>query len=145
MLYKGKVEVNLAGRWDKGFTKPMWVISSLKVKPSEALEIYGLRMKIEECFRNLKSLLDLDKIMNKKRVNMEKMVALTLLAYSIGLLIGEEIRDRVYSVEKRKQYSGLFILLKRQNSMVRRIWKDIMESVYSFFRRLVFGNVRSHV
>lgn len=145
VLYKGKVEVNLAGRWEKGFKKPMWVISSLKVNPSEALEIYGLRMKIEECFRNLKSLLDLDKIMNKKRVNMEKMVALTLLAYSIGLLLGEEIRDRVYVGAKWKQYSGLFILLKRSDGAVKRIWKDIVESVYSFFRTLVFGNVRTHV
>ena len=145
VLYKGKVEVNLAGKWEKGFKKPMWVISSLNVEPSEALGIYGLRMKIEECFRNLKSLLDLDKIMNKKRVNMEKMVALTLLAYSIGLLLGEEIRDRVYVGAKWKQYSGLFILLKRSDSAVKRIWKDIVEAVHSFFRTLVFGNVRTHV
>ena len=145
VFYKGKVEVNLAGKWEKGFAKPMWVISSLRVEPSEALEIYGLRMKIEECFKSLKSLLDLDKIMNKKRVNMEKMVALTLLAYSIGLFLGEEIRDRVYVGEKWKQYSGLFILLKRSDNAVRRVWKDIMKSVHSFFRRLVFGNVRTHV
>ena len=31
------------------------------------------------------------------------------------------------------------------DNAVKRIWKDIMESVYSFFRRLVFGNVRNHV
>ena len=145
VFYKGKVEVNLAGKWEKGFSKPMWVISSLGIKPSQALEIYGLRMKIEECFRSLKDLLDLDKIMNKKQENMEKMVALTLLAYSIGLLLGEEIRDRVYTGEKWNQYSGLFILLKRSDNAVKRIWKDIMKSVYSFFRTLVFGHVRTHV
>jgi len=145
VYYKGKVAVNLSGKWEKGFKKPIWVISSIGIKPSEALKIYDLRMKIEECFRNLKSLLDLDKIMNKKQANMEKMVALTLLAYSIGLLLGEEIRDRVYTGEKWKQYSGLFILLKRSDGIVRRIWEDIMNAVYSLFRGLVYGYVRSHV
>ena len=144
VYYKGNVEVNLAGKWEKGFKEPIWVISSLGIKPSESLSIYGLRMKIEECFKSLKDLLDLDKIMNKKRANMEKMMALVLLAYSIGLLIGEEIRDRVYG-KKWKQYSGLFILLKRSDSIVMRIWKDIMESVYLFFRRLVSGYVRTNV
>jgi len=139
------VEVNLAGKWEKGFQEPMWVISSTDIEPSEALEIYGFRMKIEECFRHLKSLLDLDKIMNKKQVNMEKMVALVLLAYSIGLLIGEQIRSRVYSATKRKQYSGLFILLKRSDGKVKRIWKDIMDSAYLIFRTFVFGYVRNHV
>jgi hypothetical protein len=145
VYYKGKVEVNLAGKWERGFKEPMWVISSLGIEPSEALNIYDVRMKIEECFRSLKSLLDLDKIMNKKQANMENMVALTLLAYSIGLLLGEEIRDRVYTGEKWKQYSGLFILLKRSDGIVRRIWQDIIHSVYSLFRTLVFGHVRTHV
>ena len=40
-------------------------------------------------FRGLKSLLELDKIMNKGRELMEKMVAMMLLVYSIALLIGE--------------------------------------------------------
>ncbi len=145
VYYKNNVEVNLAGRWDKGFNEPMWVISSLKLKPSEALEIYGLRMKIEECFRDVKSLLDLDKIMNKKRGNMEKMMALVLLSYSIGLLIGEEIRERLYTGRKRKLFSGLFILLKRKDSVLKEIWKDIMNAVYSIFTRIVFGHVRTHV
>ena len=60
--YRG--EVNLAGKWDKGFAEPMWVISSTGLEPSEALKIYPFRMKIEECFRDLKGLLNLDKIMN---------------------------------------------------------------------------------
>jgi len=145
VYYEGNVEVNLAGMWDKGFNEPMWVISSLNLKPSRALEVYGLRMKIEECFRDTKNLLDLDKIMNKKRINMEKMVALALLAYSIGLLIGEEIRERLYTGRKRKLYSGLFILLKRNDSIVKQIWEDIMNAVYYLFTRIVFGYVRTHV
>ena len=145
VYYKGTVEVNLAGKWEKGFHEPMWVISSPGLSPSRALEIYGLRMKIDESFRDMKSLLDLDRIMSKKRVNMEKMVALVLLAYAIGLLIGEEIRERLYIGRKRKLYSGLFILLKRSDSIVTQIWEDIMSAVLCLFRRIVFGYVRTHV
>lgn len=145
VYYKGNVEVNLAGKWEAGFNEPMWVICSLNLKPSRALGVYGLRMKIDECFRDTKNLLDLDKIMNKKRVNMEKMVALVLLAYSIGLLIGEEIRERLYTGRKRKLFSGLFILLKRNDNIVKQIWEDIMNAVYSIFTRIVFGYVRTHV
>jgi len=93
----------------------------------------------------MKSLLDLGKIMNKKRENMEKMVALVLLAYSIGLLIGQEIRERLYNERKRKLYSGLFILLKRNDNIVRKVWKDIMNAAYSLFIGIVFGHVRTHV
>ncbi len=143
VYYKGKTQVNVAGRWEVGFNEPIWVITSME--PSEALDIYGLRMKIEECFRDMKNLLDLDKVMNKKRVNMEKMVALALLSYSIGLLIGEEIRERLYTVKKRKLFSGLFILLKRNDNIVKRVWEDIIQSVSLFFSRLVFGHVRTHV
>jgi hypothetical protein len=76
---------------------------------------------------------------------MEKMVALALLAYAIGLLIGEEIRDRVYTGKKRKKFSGLFILLKRNDNIVEQIWEDVMKAVYSLFTRIVFGYVRTHV
>ncbi|MCL0097614.1 transposase [Dehalococcoidia bacterium] len=100
VYYKGKVKVNprtwpgtgLAGRWDRGLREPLWVISDLE--PEEAMAIYQDRMKIEQSFRDLKSLLGLDKIMNKGRERMEKMVAMMLLAYSIALLIGEETCPR---------------------------------------------------
>jgi len=145
VYYKGNVAVNLAGKWEKGFKEPMWVISSTNISSSRALEVYGLRMKIEESFRDMKSLLALDKIMNKKRENMKKMVALLILAYSIGLILGEEIRDRLYNERKRKLYSGLFILLKRNDNIIRRIWKDIMNTAYSLFNVIVSGNVRTNV
>jgi ABC-type proline/glycine betaine transport system permease subunit len=45
-------------------------------------------MKIEESFRDMKNLLGLEKLMNKRRDHMEKMVALLLLAYAIGLGLG---------------------------------------------------------
>lgn len=94
VFYKGKVKVNLAGQWKKGFSGPLWVISSLE--PEEALEIYHARMKLEESFKDLKSLLNLNKLMNKNRHNLEKMIAMVLLAYAVGVLVGEALRDRTY-------------------------------------------------
>ena len=143
VYYKGKVEVNLIGKWDKGFSEPMWVISNLP--PEEALEIYSCRMKIEESFRDLKSQLNLDKIMNKKRDNMEKMIALVLLAYSIGLLLGEGVRDRIYEGKKWRCYSGLFILLKQKIHLSENAIDEVINEVYLLFTRIVLGYVRTHV
>ena len=93
VFYRGKVRGNLAGEWRKGFKEPLWVFSNLD--PEEALEIYRGRMKVEETFKDLKSLLGLEKVMNKKRENLEKMIALLLLACSIGLLVGEGLREEI--------------------------------------------------
>lgn len=143
VYYKGKVEVNISGKWDKGFSEPMWVISNLP--PEEAIEIYKLRMKIEESFRDLKDLLSIDKIMNQKQDNMEKMASMVLLSYSIGLLIGEGIREVEYTGKKRKLYSGLFILLKRKILLSEAVIADIINNVYLFFCDIVLCNVRTHV
>jgi len=83
LYYKGKVKVNVAGRWDKGFKEAIWIITSLDTE--DGLRIYDERMKIEEGFRDLKGLLNLEKIMNKKMENMEKVIGLVLIAYAIGL------------------------------------------------------------
>ncbi len=107
VFYKGQVKVNLAGWWRKGFKEPLWVISSLA--PGAALEIYQARMKIEESFKDLKSLLNLHKLMNKKQENLEKLLALVMLAYAIGLLVGEQLRDQRYgSGEKMEAVFGPF-------------------------------------
>jgi len=143
VYYKGKIEVNLAGKWDKGFSEPMWVISNLP--PEEALEIYAKRMKIDESFRDLKSLLNLEKIMNKKQINMEKMIALVLLAYTIGLLLGEGFRDRMYEGKKWRRYSGLFILLKQKIQLSRKVLAEVINDIYLLFMRIVLGNVRTYV
>ena len=143
VCYKGKITVNLAGLREKGFREPLWVISNLK--PEEALEIYRARMKIEESFKDLKSLLGLDKIMNKSRERMEKMVAMVMLAYAIGLLIGEDIRDRIYTGKKWKLFSGLFIILKQRLNLTRKTLRDIINRVHLHFREMVLGNVRSYV
>jgi len=143
VYYKGKVEVNLIGKWDKGFVEPIWVISNLP--PEEALEIYSFRMKIDESFKDLKSQLSLDRIMNKKRDNMEKIIALVLFAYSIGFLLGEGFRDRMYEGKKWCRYSGLFILLRQKIQLSEEVIAEVMDNVYLFFMRIVLGYVRTHV
>jgi hypothetical protein len=56
-LYKKEVRVHVIGRWKKGFGRPLWVMTSLDLH--RGLEPYLQRMKIEESFRDLKSLLGL--------------------------------------------------------------------------------------
>ena len=87
----------------------IWVATS--IDPNRALEIYQDRMKIEESFKDLKCLLVLERIMIKDRHYMEKLIMLVLIAYTIGVLVGEKIWDRMYRSEKKwNRYSGLFIL-----------------------------------
>jgi len=73
-------------------------------------------MQIEQSFKDAKGLLGLDKLMNKTQHHLEQLIALVLLAYAIGLWIGEAVRDRIYEVggEKWRAYAGLFILLRQQ-------------------------------
>ena len=97
------------------------------------MEIYGLRMKIEESFRDIKDLLNIDKIMNYKRDNMEKMISMVLLSCSIVLLIGERIREVGYAGKKRKLYSGVFILLRRKVLLSEAVIADIINDTYLLF------------
>jgi hypothetical protein len=106
VIYLGKVKGNLAGYWAPGLEEPVWVFSNLE--PEKALEIYRSRMKIEQSFRDLKGLLGLEKVMSKKLENLEKLIAFMLLAYAVGLLIGETIRDEVYRGKKAPGLLGAF-------------------------------------
>ena len=112
VFYKGQIFVNLVGIWRKGLSEPMWVMTNLDAQ--DALSIYLQRMKIEEAFRDMKSLFGLEKLMNKHRDQMEKMIALLLIAYSISLWLGETLRAAIYPENSRKHhlYSGLFVFLK---------------------------------
>lgn len=65
VFYMGKVFVNMIGVWKAGFSKPLWVMTNLSAK--QGLTIYSQRMKIEESFRDLKNLLGMEKLMNKRR------------------------------------------------------------------------------
>ena len=75
---------------------------------------YLQRMKIKEAFRDLKSLLNFHKLMNKHRTQMEKMVAFLQIAYAIVLILGEALRNHLFLEGSRKQpmFSGPFLFLK---------------------------------
>ena len=94
LRYRNQVPVNIIGIWRPGMREPLWVMSNLA--PERALKIYLGRMKIEEAFRDLKSLLGLDRPMNKTQHNMEQLAVLTMIAYAVGLLVGEALRDELY-------------------------------------------------
>jgi hypothetical protein len=55
VYYKGNVKMNLIVIWKKGMKEAMWIATN--IDPKKALEIYLDRMKIEESFKDLKSLL----------------------------------------------------------------------------------------
>jgi hypothetical protein len=98
VYYRGRVKVNLVGHWKRGLKEALWVISTLECE--KALEIYQARMNIEQTFKDAKSLLGMDRVMNKQRGYMEKMVALLLIGYALGVLVGEEVRDLLYGGKK---------------------------------------------
>ena len=144
VFYMGKVFVNLIGVWKDGFSKPLWVMTNLDAR--QGLIIYSQRMKIEESFRDLKNLLGMKKLMNKRRDHMEKMVALLLIAYTIGLWLGETLRSTLFpeGTRKHKLYSGLFVLLKLKLTLSRREFLPISTLALSSFSNLIWG-VRSNV
>ena len=90
----------------------MWVMTDMEAMLG--LAYYLQRMKIEQAFRDLKSLLNFQKLMNKGRTQMEKMVAFMLIAYTIALIVGEALRTQLFSDNSRKHsiFSGPFILIK---------------------------------
>jgi hypothetical protein len=163
--YKGKVRVNVIGYWQKGYAEPLWVMTNLKAEVGG--QIYFARMKIEETFRDLKSLLGLEKVMNQQQAKMEQLVALVLLAYTLGVLVGEELRDVLYGAsqvstptgqrtsqvpnrirrpgQKWKLYSGLFLLLKQKLDVSHDQANQIVRTVLDRFRQMVHHPVRTFV
>lgn len=87
------MQVNLIGIGKEGNAEPLWGMTDLD--PEEGFWLYLKRMKIDN-FRDLKNLLGLERPVNKRWEYMEKMVALLLLVYAIGLLVGESLRDYLY-------------------------------------------------
>ena len=147
----------MIGVWRKGHAEPLWVMSNLA--PEQALSIYTARMKIEESFRDLKSLLSFDKLMNKSQQHMEQMAALVMLAFTLGYLVGEAVRDELYGpppaaetaaatapmtetaqskVQRKWQlYSGLFIVLKRKIALSNKRLRDLQNQAVAEFAQLV--------
>lgn len=103
VYYQGEVEVNIAAFWQEGHKEPLWVMGNLP--PERLIEVYGQRMKIEQTFKDSKSLMNLEKVMNKGREQLEKTLALVLVAYSLALMIGEGARDEAYG-DSREEKRG---------------------------------------
>jgi hypothetical protein len=164
VFYLGVVKVNLIGYWRKSLSKPLWVMTSLE--PKRGMDIYQARMKIDESFRDCKDLLHLPKAMNKRQDYLEKMIALALIAFVVGYLFGEAVRDVCYGKLEADQvtavllgevpeqvsanrkwhlYSGLFILLKQKPRLPDETLLSIAKSVAQVFPKLVYGPVRSFV
>jgi len=52
---------------------------------------YPARMKLDQTFPDLKSLLDMTRLMTKKQTIMGKMLAMWVLVYALGLLPRESV------------------------------------------------------
>lgn len=146
VFYKGQVRVNLIAHWQANAHQPLWVMTNLE--PRQGLHIYRQRMKIEVCFRDLKSLLGLDRLMNKHQDRMEKIIALLMLAYAICLLVGEAIRTELFGpgrTGKSLLFSGPFLLLKHRFRLSRSRLRSIWLSSLADFARLVLPPVPTYV
>ena len=145
VLYKEQVPVNVIGRWQHGFSEPLWVMTDLD--PQRAFGLYQQRMKIDESFRDLKSLLGLRKLMNKSQKNMEQTVALVLIAYAIAVLVGEALRDQLFppTSKKWRTCSGLFILLKHNASLPAQVVRQTATDVLHVFLSIVHCPVPTYV
>ncbi|HSG44150.1 MAG TPA: transposase [Anaerolineales bacterium] len=105
----------------------------------QGLSFYEQRMKIEETFKDLKSLLGRDKLMCQKRHWMEQMVCLTLIAFANGLVLGETLRAHIFPKTSRKYklYSGLFVLLKLKLTIVFLAFRRICKTASQTFQIIV--------
>jgi len=144
IFYMGKVFVNVIGWWKEGLNEPIWIMTNLPAE--QGLAFYLQRMKIDQAFKDLKNLLGMDKMMCQKRHWMEKMVSLALIAYAIGLVLGETLRSYLFpeTSRKRKLYSGLFVVLKLKFSLPYQVYKQITLHALESFRMIALP-VRSFV
>jgi len=110
-------------------------------RPEEALEIYKLRMKIEESLKDLKSLPKLDKIMNKSQEYLEKMIDMVMLAFYHRANDRESIRETSYKGKNAENYSGLFIFLKRLRQIPLATIVAAIASALALFKYIVLGFV----
>ena len=56
-----------------------------------------------------------------------------------GFLVGEKIRDRAYSGNKWRNYSGLFILLKQKVNLAKDKIREGVDKTIAFIKRIVLG------
>lgn len=142
--YKGKVRVNVVDFWDPRFGEPLWVMTDLL--PVQALDIYQQRMKLEESIRDMKNLLGMDRVMAKSQRNMEQVLALLMIAYAIGLFIGEKLHEYpAHSAGKWKRHAELFLWLKNPLEFSARDIEQAILDALGSFSKLVLGPVPTHV
>jgi hypothetical protein len=161
VYYKGTVSLNVIGIWQPGYQKTIGVMTNLA--PETGLALYFQRMKIEICFRDLKSLLHLHQIMNKSQTSLEKMIAMVRLAYAISLVIGAASRDvpdaqidpqdfnllQIPATEKSCRwflFSGPFLLIKQRYRLPAATLASIVRISLTIFSSIILAqNVRSLV
>ncbi len=69
------------------------------------------------------------------------MIDIIMLAYTIGLLIGESIRETTYKGQKAENYSGLFIFLKHLRQIPISSIVAAIASALILFKSIVLGVV----
>jgi hypothetical protein len=164
VFYLGKIPVHLIGYWRKGLSNPIWIMTNLD--PEYGREVYQARMKVEMTFKDCKDRLRLTRVMNKTQQNMEKIICLALIAYTVGVLFGEAVRDVAYghanpdqipdllfgdlpnditSGYKWQLYSGFFILTRQKLNLPEDTLSAIARAVTLVFSKLVSGYVPSFV
>ena len=86
-------------------------------------------------------------------------MALMMIAYALGVLVGEAIRDHKYPIpedseqanvtktqgKRRRLYSGLFILLKHNIDLAADTLNELIHQVLILFVTLTWGHVRTNV
>ncbi len=144
------------------------------LEPEQGWAYYRQRMKIDESYRDLKSLLGLERVMNKRQERMEQVLALVLLAYAVALLVGERLRDALFGEpegpsqapaatqrdpkahprgkqtqrgrrSKWKRYSGAFVLLKGYWPIPTAMRTAAVQQALATFAALVLPSVPTHV
>jgi len=77
--------------------------------------------------------------MCQKRHWMEQMVCLALIAFAIGLVLGETLRSHIFPEGSRKLYSGLFTLLKLKLTIDFMEFRRICKTASLIFQTMVTG------
>jgi len=68
-----------------------------------------------------------------------------MLAYAIGLLIGEKIRAVAYQGKKGKDYSGFFVSIKHLRQVAKDLVQEAIATALASFKALVWGLVPFNV
>ncbi len=116
--------LTLIGYWVSSHAAPIGLLTTWP-NPEQALAWYLMRMRIEEAFRDGKTLLLVEANMNQRWPGMSRTMGRVVLAYAMGMVAGELLRD-LYGGEglpedwaawrrpKRRgfAYSGLLTLLR---------------------------------